>query len=91
MTALACIDFYDPTGYRVLSDTDKRSIEYDIKQMYENDIINRANSSSSSTSILNNSGMSSTTSKTTTTTTSTNLTSSSKSNTKKNEQLWKHF
>ncbi|CAF3881450.1 unnamed protein product, partial [Rotaria sp. Silwood1] len=71
--------YFDPTGYRALSDADKRSIEYDIKQMYANDPININSSSPSSlrTAELVNSETNST-SNTTATTALTNSSSSSK-------------
>ncbi|CAF4842372.1 unnamed protein product [Rotaria sp. Silwood1] len=43
--------YFDPTGYRALSDADKRSIEYDIKQMYADDSMNINSSSLSSSSL----------------------------------------
>ncbi len=82
-------------GYRTLSETDKRSIEYDIKQMYENEMINRANPSSSSSISINlqTSGTSkaTTTTRTTTTSTSTNSTSSSTLNTTKKLTAMEEF
>ncbi|CAF3926623.1 unnamed protein product [Rotaria sp. Silwood1] len=69
--------YFDPTGYRALSDADKRSIEYDIKQMYANDSTNINSSSSSlTTAELVNSEVDST-SNTMATTAPTNSSSSS--------------
>ncbi|CAF3158305.1 unnamed protein product, partial [Rotaria sp. Silwood2] len=71
--------YFDPTGYRALSDADKRSVEYDIKQMHDNDSININSSSPSSltTHELVNSEVSST-SNTTPTTSLANSSSTSK-------------
>ncbi|CAF1308555.1 unnamed protein product [Rotaria sordida] len=79
--------YFDPTGYRALSDADKRSIEYDIKQMYANDSTNINSSSSSlTTAELVNSEVDST-SNTMATTAPTNSSSSSSSKTYMNKKL----